>query len=171
MASLNNCRFIGNAGANPEVRSFDNGNKIANIRLALSERYTDREGQVKESTEWIPLVFNGKLADIAERFIQKGSQVYVEGKWKTRKWTDQQGNEHASTEVRVDMLQLLGQRQQQGPVQPAQPAPPQYQQIQNKQPQYQRPQQAPASPQYPKYQKPVEDLPLANNEYDPELVF
>lgn len=163
MASLNKCLFIGNAGANPEVRSFDNGNKIATLRLAVSERYTDRNGQQQESTEWIPLVFNGKLADVAERFIQKGAPVYVEGKWRTRKWTDQQGTEHFSTEMRVEVLQLLGQKQQQAPSQQPQQRP-------ASAPQYQRPQQTPANSPYPQYKKPTEDLPPANA-FDPDLGF
>ena len=124
MASLNKCQFIGNSGAVPEVRQFDNGNKIAQVRIAVTERYTDRNGQPQESAEWIPLIFNGKLADIAAQYIQKGSPVYVEGKWKSRKWTDQAGVEHISTEVRVDVLQLLGPRPQAAA--PAPQAAPQY---------------------------------------------
>ena len=147
MASLNKCLFIGNAGANPEVRTFENGNKIATLRLAVSERYTDRNGQTQDLTEWIPVVFNGKLADIAAQYIVKGSPVYVEGKWRTRKWTDQQGADHYQTELRVDVLQLLGQRQQQAQAQPQQQ---QYQQRPQQQaPQYQQP--APAQPVYPQY--------------------
>lgn len=147
MASLNKCQFIGNAGANPESRTFDNGNKIATLRLAVTERYTDRNGQQQEYTEWVPLVFNNKLADIAAQYITKGSPVYVEGKWRTRKWTDQQGVERFQTEMRVDTLQLLGQRpQQQAQHAPAQQAAqaPQY----NAYPQYQ---QAPAQAQKPQY--------------------
>lgn len=123
MASLNKVMAIGNAGAAPEVRQFDNGNKIAQVRIAVTERYTDRNGQSQESTEWIPLIFNGKLADIAGQYIQKGSPVYVEGKWKTRKWTDQSGAEHSATEVRVDVLQLLGPRPQAAAPAPQAPAP------------------------------------------------
>jgi single-strand DNA-binding protein len=188
MASLNKCIFIGNSGAAPEVRQFDNGNKVANVRIAVTERYTDRNNQPVENTEWIPLVFNGKLADIAAQYIQKGTSIYVEGKWKTRKWTDQSGVEHYSTEVRVDNMQLLSPRPQaQQPAQPQAPAaPPQYQQAPPRynqpapppQPQYQ---QAPPAPQYaappqPQYQQApapqstVDDLPPAGG-FDPDLGF
>lgn len=165
MASLNKVMAIGNAGAAPEVRQFDNGNKIAQVRIAVTERYTDRNGQPQESTEWIPLIFNGKLADIAGQYIQKGSPVYVEGKWKSRKWTDQAGVEHISTEVRVDVLQLLGPRPQAAAPAPqaapqygGQPAPqygaapapqPQYAQVpQPPQPQYAPAPAAAPAPQY-----------------------
>lgn len=150
MANLNLCQFIGNAGANPEVRQFDNGNKIAQVRIAVTERWTDRNNQPQESTEWIPLVFNGKLADIAAQYIVKGSSMYVSGKWKTREWTDQQGSKHYATELRVDVLQLVGPRPQ-AQQQPAPQAPvPQYApapQYQQAPPQYSfQPQAAP--PQY-----------------------
>lgn len=151
MASLNKLQFIGNAGADPEVRSFDNGNKIAQVRLAVSERYTDRNGQVQTLTEWIPLVFNGKLADIAAQYIVKGSSIYVEGRWKTRKWTDQQNVEHTQVEMRVDTLQLLSPRPQAQAPQAQRPAPaqapaPQYPAA----PQYQKP--AAPQPTYPQYE-------------------
>lgn len=175
MASLNKCQFIGNAGANPEVRTFENGNKIATVRLAVSERYTDRDGQVQESTEWIPLVFNGKLADIAAKYIVKGAPVYVEGKWRTRKWTDQQGADHFQTDVRVDNMQLLGQRQQQAQAPQQQPQrAPSYQQRQAPVPPQYQP--APQQPVYPQYaaqpqtqQPPIGDLPPDN--IDPDLGF
>lgn len=169
MASLNKCQFIGNAGANPESRTFDNGNKIATLRLAVTERYTDRNGQQQEYTEWIPLVFNGKLADIAAKYIVKGSPVYVEGKWRTRKWTDQQGAERFQTEMRVDTLQLLGQRPQQqapapapasAPNAPAQPATPATQYAAY--PQYQ---QAPAQSQQPQYAPAPAPRPAAEQQH------
>lgn len=172
MASLNKLQFIGNAGADPEVRSFDNGNKIAQVRLAVSERYTDRNGQVQTLTEWIPLVFNGKLADIAAQYIVKGSSIYVEGRWKTRKWTDQQNVEHTQVEMRVDTLQLLSPRPQaqaQAPqaqrTAPAQAPAPQYPAA----PQYQKP----AAPQYaPAPQYPATPQPEAQSEgNDPDLPF
>ena len=186
MASLNKCLFIGNAGANPEVRSFENGNKIATVRIAVTERYNDRNGQQQENTEWIPLVFNGKLADIAAQFITKGSPVYVDGRWRTRKWTDQQGVEHFQTELRVETLQLLGQRpQQQAQAQTQAPAPVQRQQYQQAPAYPQRGagapvppprqyQQAPPAQQvYPQYapqrQNPNNDLPPDN--IDPDLGF
>lgn len=156
MASFNSCIFMGNAGANAEVRTFDNGNKIATVRIAVTERYKDRNGQQQENTEWVSLVFNGSLADIAGQYITKGSPIFVEGKLRTRKWTDQQGGEHQSTEVMVNKLQLLGPRPQSQPAAPApQPASPQYQQApQPPAPQYAPQPQAPApapQPTYPQY--------------------
>lgn len=135
MPSLNLCQFIGHVGADPEVRTFDNGNKIATTRIAVSERFTDRNNQPQERTEWIGLVFNAKLADLAEKYIRKGSTIYVSGKWHNREWTDQAGNKRQSTELTVLTLQLLDKREAQPQPQahaPAPtyqaPAPPQYQQ-------------------------------------------
>ena len=105
MPSLNLCQFIGHVGADPEVRTFDNGNKIATTRIAVSERFTDRNNQPQERTEWIGLVFNAKLADLAEKYIRKGSTIYVSGKWHNREWTDQAGNKRQSTELTAYVTQ------------------------------------------------------------------
>ena len=134
MASLNLCQFIGNVGADPEIRTFEGGNRIAQMRIAVTERYVDRNQQQQERTEWVGLVFNGRLVDIVEKYVHKGSQVYVSGKWHNREWQDQSGNKQRSTELTVLALQLLDKREAQpqapAPAQPArrQPAPPQYQQ-------------------------------------------
>ena len=145
MASLNLCQFIGNVGADPEVRTFDNGNKIATTRIAVSERFTDRNNQTQERTEWIGLVFSSKLADIAERYIRKGSSIYVSGKWHNREWQDQSGNKRTSTELTVLTLHLLDKREAQPQAQPTyqQPAPPR----QPSRP-VPAPQAPPAPPQY-----------------------
>lgn len=156
MPSLNLCQFIGHVGADPEVRTFDNGNKIATTRIAVSERYTDRNQTQQERTEWISLVFNGKLADLAEKYIRKGSTIYVSGKWHNREWQDQAGNKRQNTELTVLALQLLDKReaQPQAPAQtyqrpaPQSPVPPQYQQpAPPPAPQYAP--QAQPQPQYP----------------------
>jgi len=110
MASLNDCNFIGNCAAAPEMRTFDNGNKIASVRIAVTERFTTRDGNTQERTEWVPIVFNGRLADTAERFLSKGTPVFVSGKYRTREWTDQNGGKRFSTEIHADNLQLLGKR-------------------------------------------------------------
>lgn len=101
MASLNKVQLIGNLGADPEVRSFQNGGKVCNLRLACSESWKDRStGEKKERTEWVSVaIFNENLAGIAERFLKKGSKVYVEGKLQTRKWQDNAGNDRYTTEV------------------------------------------------------------------------
>lgn len=166
MPSLNLCQFIGHVGADPEVRTFDNGNKIATTRIAVSERYTDRNNQPQERTEWISLVFNGKLADLAERYIRKGSTIYVSGKWHNREWQDQNGNKRQNTELTVLTLQLLDKREAPAQSTYRQSAPaPQYQQPAPA-PQYQQPTppptvqyQAPPTPQYtPQYQQ-ADDAP------------
>jgi single-strand DNA-binding protein len=101
MASLNQCSFIGNLGADPEVRSLGNGGKVCNLRLAVSETWKDKNsGERKEKTEWVSVViFGDGLAGVAERYLRKGSKVFVQGKLATRKWQDQSGNDRYSTEV------------------------------------------------------------------------
>lgn len=100
MSSLNQCNFIGNLGADPEVRSFANGGKVCNLRLAVSETWKDRDGNRKEKTEWVTVaIFGDGLAGIAERYLRKGSKVYLSGKLATRKWQDQNGQDRYATEV------------------------------------------------------------------------
>lgn len=101
MASLNKVQLIGALGADPEVRSFQNGGKVCNLRLATSEKWKDKAtGETKEQTEWHSVsIFSEGLAGIAERYLRKGSKVYVEGQLKTRKWQDQSGNDRYSTEI------------------------------------------------------------------------
>ncbi len=99
MSSLNQATLIGRLGADPEIRQAGN-DKVANMRIATSERWKDRTtGEPKERTEWHSIVVWGKLADISERFLRKGSQVCVQGQLQTRKWQDQKGNDRYSTEV------------------------------------------------------------------------
>ena len=98
--SVNKVILIGRLGRDPEVRNFQNGGKVVNLRLATGERYKDREGKMQERTEWHSVaIFNEKLGEIAERYLKKGSQVYLEGQLETRKWQDQSGAEKYSTEV------------------------------------------------------------------------
>lgn len=99
--SVNKVILVGNLGADPEVRSFQNGGKVANLRLATTESWKDREsGEKQERTDWHSVaVFGDGLAGVAERYLRKGSKVYVEGKLRTRKWQDQQGNDRYTTEV------------------------------------------------------------------------
>ncbi|WP_018691504.1 single-stranded DNA-binding protein [Algicola sagamiensis] len=111
---VNKVILVGNLGQDPEVRYMPNGNAVANISIATSESWKDRNtGQQQEKTEWHRVVIFGKLAEIAGEYLRKGSQVYVEGKLQTRKWQDQSGQDRYSTEVVVDMggnLQMLGGR-------------------------------------------------------------
>ena len=103
MASVNKVILVGNLGADPEVKSFQNGGRIANLRIATSESWKDKStGEQKERTEWHSATLNSDgLVGVAERFLRKGSKVYLEGKLQTRKWQDQSGNDRYSTEVVV----------------------------------------------------------------------
>jgi single-strand DNA-binding protein len=103
--SVNKVILIGNLGADPEVKSFQNGGKIANLRLATSESWKDKAtGERKERTEWHSVTLSGDgLVGVAERYLRKGSKVYVEGSLQTRKWQDQSGADRYSTEIRVGM--------------------------------------------------------------------
>lgn len=105
MASVNKVILIGNLGQDPEVKSFQNGGRIANLRIATSESWKDRTtGERKERTEWHSVVIQGDgLVGVVERFLRKGSKVYIEGKLQTRKWQDGAGNDRYSTEVVVGM--------------------------------------------------------------------
>ncbi len=103
MSALNKVQIIGNCGQDPEVRYMPNGNAVANLTLATSEKWKDKNtGEQKEETEWHRIVVFGKLAEIIGEYIRKGSKLYIEGKLKTRKWTDQQGQEKYTTEIVVD---------------------------------------------------------------------
>ncbi|QGP79491.1 single-stranded DNA-binding protein [Sphingobium sp. CAP-1] len=105
--SVNKVILVGNLGADPEVKSFQNGGKVCNLRIATSESWKDRmTGERKERTEWHSVaIFSEGLVGVAERFLRKGSKVYIEGQLRTRKWQDQQGNDRYTTEV---VLQGLG---------------------------------------------------------------
>ena len=96
---FNQCQFIGNLGADPEVRTFQNGGKVCNLRLAVTEKWT-KDGERKERTEWVTVaIFSEGLAGVAERYLKKGSKVFVSGKMQTRKWQDQSGADRYSTEI------------------------------------------------------------------------
>lgn len=100
MAGVNKVILVGRLGRDPEVRNFQNGGRVVNLRLATSERYKDREGNQQERTEWHSVaIFNEKLGEIAEKYLRKGSEVYVEGQLETRKWADQAGQERYTTEI------------------------------------------------------------------------
>ena len=98
--SLNKVMLIGNLGADPEVRSFQNGGRVCNLRIATSENWKDRDGQRQERTEWHTVaIFSDGLINVCENYLRKGSKVFVEGQLQTRKWQDQQGNDRYSTEI------------------------------------------------------------------------
>lgn len=105
---LNRCEFIGNLGADAEVKSFQSGDKIANLRLAVTERWKDKQtGEKKERTEWVNAVVRGGLVGVVEQYTRKGSKLYIAGKMSTRKWQDRDGNDKYTTEIFVNDLVLL----------------------------------------------------------------
>ena len=164
--SLNKVMLIGNVGKDPEVRYLDQNPqnpaaqaKVATFPLATSERFTDRNGNRQENTEWHNIVAWRGNADVIERFVKKGTQLYIEGRLRTRNWTDQSGNKRYTTEVIVENFQLLGRRQdnpgaqQEGGASASQPS---YQ----PQPAYQQPQPAPQPVQPAAQQAPEDDFPF-----------
>ena len=109
MAYLNKVQLIGNLGADPKLHTFDNGGTVANVSIATSEKWKDKEsGEVREHTEWHNLVFHNRLAEIARDYLKKGSPIYVEGRLRTRKWQTEGGEDRYTTEIRVDEMQMLG---------------------------------------------------------------
>ena len=108
---VNKVILVGNLGADPEVRYTQSGSPVANLRIATSERWKDKQsGEPQERTEWHRVVLFGKLGEIAEQYLKKGSQVYIEGRLQTRKWQGQDGQDRYSTEVVGNDMQMLGGR-------------------------------------------------------------
>ena len=115
MASVNKVIIVGNLGKDPETRTFPSGGRVCNVTIATSERWKDKNtGEMKELTEWHRVVFNDRLAEIAGEYVRKGSQVYVEGSIRTRKYTDKDGAERYTTEIRADEMKMLGKREGMG---------------------------------------------------------
>lgn len=110
MASLNQCNFIGNLGRDPELSNLPGGDAVAKFSIACSESWKDKNsGERKEQTEWINIVIYGKLAEVASQYLKKGSQVFLSGKLKTRKWQDKTtGQDRYATEVIADEMKMLG---------------------------------------------------------------
>ena len=178
---INKVILIGNVGQDPEIRYAGdavNGAKVATIRLATTERYKDRNGNLQEHTEWHNVVVWRNQADVAEKYVKKGTQLYVEGKIRTRSWDDQNGNKRFTTDIVADTIQLLGRRpesngqqggyQNQGYAQPQgyqQPAQPGYA---PQQPSY-APQQQAYAPQ--QVQQPAAPQNIADNGPEDDLPF
>jgi len=110
MAYLNQVQLIGNVGNDPEVREVQGGAKVASFRLATTERYTDRNGEKQSNTDWHNIVAWNKTAEIIEKLVRKGANLFIAGKLKTRQWQDQQGNKRYTTEVAVENIQILDRR-------------------------------------------------------------
>lgn len=111
MASVNKVIIVGNLGNDPELRTMPNGNAVANINVATSESWIDKNtNERREITEWHRIVLYRRLAEVAGEYLRKGSQVYIEGRLRTRKWQDQNGQDRYTTEIQGDVLQMLGSR-------------------------------------------------------------
>ncbi len=110
MAGVNKVILVGNLGIDPEIKSFENGSKVARLRIATTEGYTNKEGQRVEQTEWHTVNMWRQLADIAEKYLSKGKQVYIEGRLRTRTWKDADGTDRYSTEIEATTMQMLGTR-------------------------------------------------------------
>ena len=109
MAGINKVIIVGNLGNDPEIRTMPNGEQVANITVATSESWTDKNtGERKEQVEWHRIVLYRRLAEIAGQYLHKGSQVYIDGRLKTRKWQDSNGQDRYTTEIQGDNLQMLG---------------------------------------------------------------
>src|SRR5512134_705997 len=124
MASVNKVILVGNLGRDPETRYMPDGAAITNVSVATSFQWTDKaSGEKKEETEWHRIVFRGKLAEIAGQYLRKGSQVYIEGRIRTRKWQDKDGQDRYTTEIVADTMQMLGSRQGMGEAPPRESEP------------------------------------------------
>lgn len=111
MRGVNKVILIGTLGKDPETKTFANGGSVTNFSIATSERWKDKNtGEMKEQTEWHSIVLNNKLGEIAQQYLRKGSKVYIEGSLRTRKWTDQNGQDRYTTEIRGDQMQMLGDK-------------------------------------------------------------
>lgn len=108
--SLNKVLLIGNVGKDPDIRHLESGSSVATFSLATTEKFKDRNGELKENTEWHNIVAWRQLADLASNYIKKGTQIFVEGRIQTRSWDDQSGNKRYTTEILASSIQLLGRR-------------------------------------------------------------
>jgi single-strand DNA-binding protein len=110
MASVNKVILIGNLGADPEIRYLPSGDAVANLRVATTEVWKDKNGEKQERTEWHRVAFFGRQAEICGQYLRKGSSVYIEGSLQTRKWQNKEGQDQYTTEIRGDRMQMLGGR-------------------------------------------------------------
>jgi single-strand DNA-binding protein len=122
MASVNKVILVGNLGADPEVRYLPSGEAVANLRLATTDNWKDKDGNKQEATEWHRVSFFGRQAEVCGQYLKKGSQIYIEGSIRTRKWQDKDGQDRYSTEIRGDRMQMLGGRQGMGDAPSREPA-------------------------------------------------
>lgn len=114
MASVNKVILVGNLGSDPEVRYLPSGDAVANLSLATTDTWKDKDGNKQEATEWHRISFFGRQAEVCQQYLKKGSQIYVEGSIRTRKWQDKDGQDRYSTEIKGDRMQMLGGRREGG---------------------------------------------------------
>jgi single-strand DNA-binding protein len=108
MASLNQCNFIGRVGKEPEIKYTGSGQAVANLSLACGEKFKNKSGEWEEKTEWVNVVFWGKLAEIVGEYVEKGRELFVSGRMTTRKWQDKDGKDRYSTEIVAEKMQMIG---------------------------------------------------------------
>jgi len=118
MASVNRVILVGNLGADPEIRYMPSGEAVANLRLATTDSWKDKDGNKQETTEWHRVSFFGRQAEVCGQYLKKSSQIYVEGSIRTRKWQDKDNQERFTTEIRGDRMQMLGRREGAGEAPP-----------------------------------------------------
>lgn len=176
MASLNKVIIIGNLGRDPETRHMPSGDVMTTIAVATTEKWTDKQtGEKKEATEWHRITFFGKLAEIAGKYLTKGSQVYIEGSLRTRKYTDKDGVEKFATDIRAEEMKMLGgapQQQQQGNANQQQQPRQQQQQPNNQQRQQQGNYSQPQGNQSPPQQRQQQQRPAPNfSDMDDDIPF
>ena len=174
MASLNKMTIIGNLGADPEVRYLDGGAVVATFNVATTEKYTNRNGEKVEQTEWFRVELWNEQAKVAEKFLKKGNSVYVEGRLRTELWTDKEGKERTSLRVRANTMQLLGspnersdEQSYEAPRQQAAPA----QAASTPAPQQQPRQQPAAAPKQQPARREPEPVQFESNSGDDDLPF
>lgn len=110
MASVNKVILVGNLGADPDVKYLPSGEAVANLRLATTDTWKDKDGNKQEATEWHRVSYFGRQAEVCGQYLKKGAPIYVEGSIRTRKWQDKEGQDRYSTEIRGDRMQMLGNR-------------------------------------------------------------
>jgi single-strand DNA-binding protein len=174
MASLNKMTIIGNLGADPEVRYLDGGAVVATFNVATTEKYTNRNGEKVEQTEWFRVELWNEQAKVAEKYLKKGNSVYVEGRLRTELWTDKEGKERTSLRVRANTMQLLGSPNEQRADEPQYEAPRQQAAPAPAAPAPERPRQqaaqAPRQQAAPQRREP-EPVPFESNSGDDDLPF
>ena len=153
---MNKVILVGNVGLDPEVRALESGAKVARLRLATTERYTDRQtNETKEMTEWHTVTLWRGLAEVVDKYVHKGSQLYIEGSLRTREWTDKDNQKRYTTEIVATEMKLLGRRIDAPTSQVANDYSQPQQGYQAPQPSYQAPQQSYQAPQQQTYQQPA----------------